>query len=104
MEAGAFRFSSIGRHIEQHQPHSQDLPRPLALLHGIHQQDATQPLALVPPVDSEVAEKNAWNQVRSRCPRGSIGGHVSHANGMGIDGVKARQARGSPAWAASVAT
>jgi hypothetical protein len=57
----------------------------LALLHGIHQQDATQPLALVLPVDSEVAQKNTWDQVRARCSRGSIGGHVDHADGMGID-------------------
>jgi hypothetical protein len=56
-------LSSGARHIEQHQPHTQDLPRPLALLHGIHQQDAPQPLALLPPVDSKVAEKNAWDHV-----------------------------------------
>jgi hypothetical protein len=35
VEASAFRLSSSGRHSEQHQPHTQDLPRPLALLHGI---------------------------------------------------------------------
>ena len=57
MEASAFRCSSSARHFEHHQPHTQDLPRPLALLHGIHQQDAPQPLALLPPVDSKVAEK-----------------------------------------------
>ncbi|TVS07497.1 MAG: hypothetical protein EA413_01030 [Cyanobium sp. PLM2.Bin73] len=90
MEASAFRFSSIGRHIEHHQPHTQDLPRPLALQHGIHQQDAAQPLALLSPIDSEVTEKNAWDQVRARCLRGSIGWHVGCADGMGIDGVKAQ--------------
>jgi hypothetical protein len=88
--ASAFRFSSSSRHIEHHQPHTQDLPRPLALLHGIHQQDAPQPLALLSLVHSKVAEKNAWDQVRARCPRGSIGGHVGHADGMGIDGVEAQ--------------
>ena len=57
VETSAFRFSSGARHIEHHQPHTQDLPRPLALLHGIHQQDAPQPLALLSPVDSKVAEE-----------------------------------------------
>ena len=63
MEASAFRSSSSTRHIKHHQPHTQDLPRPLALLHGINQQDAPQPLALLSPVDSKVAEKNAWDQI-----------------------------------------
>ena len=75
MEASAFRFSSRARYIEHHQPHTQDLPRPLALLSLVH---------------SKVAEKNAWDQVRARCPRGSIGRHVGHADGMGIDGVEAQ--------------
>ena len=62
----------------------------MALLHGIDQQDAPQPLALLSPIDSKVAEKNAWDPVRARCPRGSSGRHVGHANGMGIDGVEAQ--------------
>ncbi len=67
-----------------------DLPRPLALLYGIHQQDAPQPLALLSPIDSKVAEKNAWDQVRAWCTWGSIARHVGHADGMGIDGVEAQ--------------
>ena len=51
---------------------------------------APQPLALVSRIDSKVAEKNAWDQVRARCPRGSIDRHVSYADGMGIDGVEAQ--------------
>jgi hypothetical protein len=46
-----------------HQPHTQDLPRPLALLQGIDQQDAPQRHSLLFPVDSKVAEKNAWDQI-----------------------------------------
>jgi hypothetical protein len=59
VEASAFRCSSRARHIEHHQPHTQDLPRPLALLHGLHQQDVHQPLTLLSAVDSKVAEKTA---------------------------------------------
>lgn len=51
VEASTFRCSSSARHIEHHQPHIQDLPRPLALLHGIHQQDELQPLALLSPTE-----------------------------------------------------
>ena len=90
MQASAFRRSSSARHIEQHQPHTQDLPRPLALLHGIHQQDAPQPLALLSPIDSKVAEKNAWDQVRAWCTRCSLARHLGHLDGMGIDGVEAQ--------------
>lgn len=88
MEASAFRFSSSARHIEHHQPPTQELPCPLALLHGIGQQDASKPLALLSPIDRKVAEKNDWDQVRSRGLRGSIGRHIGHADGMGIDGVE----------------
>jgi len=92
VQAYAFRVTSSARHIEQHQPHPQDLPRPLALLHGIHEQDAAQSLSLLSPIDSEVTEKNAWDQIRSRGPRGRIGRHIGYANGMGIDGVEAQAA------------
>ena len=52
VQAYAFRVTSSARHIEQHQPHPQDLSRPLALLHGIHEQDAAQSLSLLSPIDS----------------------------------------------------
>ena len=39
-------------------------------------------------VDSKVADKNAWDQVRARCPRFSIERHISHTDGMGINGVE----------------
>ena len=75
VEASAFRFSSSARHIEHHQPHTQDRPRPLALLS--------------PAVDSKVAEKIAWDRIRAWCPPGRIARHVGHADGMGMDGVEA---------------
>lgn len=34
--------------------------------------------------------RKSLDHVRARCPRGSIGRHVGHANGMGIDGVEAQ--------------
>jgi hypothetical protein len=82
VEASAFRVTSSARHIEQHQPDPQDLARPLALLHRIHQQDAAQSFALLSLIDSEVTEKNAWDQIRSRRPRGRIGRHIGYANGL----------------------
>ena len=77
VKASAFRVSSSTRDIEQHQPHPQDLARPLALLHGIHQQDAPQSIPLLSPIHSELTEENTWDPLRARGPR-AAGSAVCH--------------------------
>jgi hypothetical protein len=52
-------FPTLGRHVQEQQPHTQDLPHPLALEQRIHQQDPTQPLTLVLPVNGEMADSDA---------------------------------------------
>ena len=71
------------------QPHTQDLPHPLALQQRIHQQNAAQSLPLMPLVNGEVAEEYSGNQVGARWSRGGLRRQIGCANGMGIDGVEA---------------
>jgi hypothetical protein len=90
--------------LRQLRPHPQDLPRPLALLHGIHEQDAAQSLSLLSPIDSEVTEKNAWVRF-DRGGRGAASeGTSATPMAWALMAKKPRQARSSPAWAVSVAT
>ena len=70
MQTSLGLFPALCRHIQEQQPHTKDLPHPLALQQRIHQQNAAQSLALMPLVNGEVAEEYSGNQVGARVVAG----------------------------------
>ncbi len=87
MQTSSVLFPALCRHIQEQQPHTQDLPHPLALQQRIHQQNAAQSLPLMPLVNGEVAEEYSGYQVGARWPGGGLRRQIGYANGMGIDGI-----------------